>query len=439
MISNERQYKVARSQAAKFERALKEFNELSLIEQGVDPLLIKAQRDALKSQLKDINDEIKQYEALSFGNVTGLSANAVSDLGNKLIETRIAKRMSQKDLANRLGMKEQQIQRYEQERYASASLTRLSEIASALEINFQMELSFEQEGINQNTNLAVREIDLTKFPIKAIKQRHWLDPEVLGLKDAKLDISAAFKTFISAAYENSAPALLRQGARMTSDYDENALLAWKARIVWKARSFAKRLSAIAKFDDLTWLTSLKEFTLDEKGPAFAVEYLKTKGIFVTFEAHLPKTYLDGAALLVDGEVPTIALTLRYDRLDNFWFVLLHELGHIFRHRNLGLRRGFFDNDEVQATETLEKEADEFAKSILLPSELWLSSLVRFTQSEDQIVAFAKENRLSPAIVAGWIRRERADYSIFKELVGYGKVRGSLAQAGLLEASNVSGL
>jgi HTH-type transcriptional regulator / antitoxin HigA len=226
---------------------------------------------------------------------------------------------------------------------------------------------------------------------------------------------------------------------MGNAYDENALLAWKARIVWKARSFIKKPPARIGFDDLAWLRTFKDFTLDELGPVFAVEYLRTKGIFVTFESHLPKTYLDGAALLVDREIPTIALTLRYDRLDNFWFVLLHELGHILKHRDAGLSGGFFDNDEVKATEKLEKEADEFAKSILLPRELWNSSLVRFTQSEDQVIAFARENRLSPAIVAGWIRRERGDYSIFRELVGYGKVRSSLGKAGLLEKSNVGSL
>ncbi|NJL20730.1 MAG: hypothetical protein HC895_07860 [Leptolyngbyaceae cyanobacterium SM1_3_5] len=44
--------------------------------------------------------------------------------------------------------------------------------------------------------------------------------------------------------------------------------------------------------------------------------------------HLPQTYLDGAALLLPDGTPVVALTLRYDRIDNFWFVLLHELGHI---------------------------------------------------------------------------------------------------------------
>ena len=142
--------------------------------------------------------------------------------------------------------------------------------------------------------------------------------------------------------------------------------------------------------------------MSDDGPTLAVDYLRTKGILVLFEGHLPKTYLDGAAFLIDERVLAIALTLRLNRLDNFWFVLLHELGHIIRHRNSGLRRGFFDNDEVKAIDKLEQEADEFAKSLLLPKELWSASLIRFTQSAEQIISFAEDNRISPAIVAGWI-------------------------------------
>jgi len=96
-------------------------------------------------------------------------------------------------------------------------------------------------------------------------------------------------------------------------------------------------------------------------------------------------------------------------------------------------------EAAAAREKAEREADAFAKSVFLPEEKWNSSLVRFTQSTDQIVQFARENRLSPAIIAGWIRRERNDYTIFKELVGHGKVRKSLKEAGLLETSNVTGV
>ncbi|MGA8611756.1 MAG: XRE family transcriptional regulator [Xanthobacteraceae bacterium] len=435
MIKNERQYKITRSQADKFEFALKQFNKLELIKQGLDPILVKAQRDALKSQLQTLKREIENYEVLKSGSVRRLSTTAISELGQKFIEARIAQGLTQKDVALRLNMKEQQVQRYEKEHYASASLERLVEIADALGLVFQLELTLEQPNTN-HTKQSRPNVDLSKLPNKAIKDRGWLksiNPDV-----SKSDLSSVLEAFIAPAVSNLTPALLRQGKRLNADLDDYALLAWKARIIWKARHEGRSIGA-PNFSDLSWLSTFKEFTYQERGPALAVEYLRSKGILVLFEGHLPKTQLDGAALLVDDRIFTIALTLRHDRLDNFWFVLLHEVGHIIRHRESGLRAGFFDNDEVEAVDKLEQEADEFAKSTLLPAELWLSSLIRFTQSEEQIVEFAKENHISAAIIAGWIRRERTDYTIFKDLVGYGKVRNILKDAGLLEAANVSGI
>jgi HTH-type transcriptional regulator / antitoxin HigA len=435
MIANEKQYKISRAQAASFEQAVKEFNELSLIEQGLDPLLIKAQRNALVSQLEELQKEVTQYEALKSGAVRQLSTNTVAELGKKLIEARIAQSLSQKELAERLDMKEQQIQRYEQERYSSASLARLVDISSALDVGFQLELTLSPPDARADERS--QPIELAKLPISLMKKRNWLGIGKRSVRREALDISVAVRQFMSPAIADGARALLRQGTRLEATFDEHALLAWKARIIWKARRKAGEIGK-ASFDDRSWLSSFKEFSLNENGPALAVEFLRTKGILVLIEAHLPQTHLDGAALLVDQTVPTIALTLRHNRLDNFWFVLLHELGHVVLHRNTGLKRGFFDDDQITASEIFEREADEFAKSLLLPEESWRSSLVRFTQSPEQIISFAQENRLSPAIVAGWIRRERGDYKIFGDLVGRGKVRGSLERIGLLEDSNVGG-
>ena len=62
MITNERQYKITRAQATRFGEAIKNFSELKLVREGWDPLLIKAQLDALRSQFEELQNEIKQYE-----------------------------------------------------------------------------------------------------------------------------------------------------------------------------------------------------------------------------------------------------------------------------------------------------------------------------------------------------------------------------------------
>ena len=65
------------------------------------------------------------------------------------------------------------------------------------------------------------------------------------------------------------------------------------------------------------------------GPVKARELLASKGVTLIIERHLPGTYLDGAAMLAENGNPVIGLTLRHDRLDNFWFVLFHELSARF--------------------------------------------------------------------------------------------------------------
>ena len=75
---------------------------------------------------------MREYESLKAGGFQLDGLNVVSDLSILLIKARIAQGLSQKELAERIGVKEQQVQRYEATDYASASLTRIREVASAL-------------------------------------------------------------------------------------------------------------------------------------------------------------------------------------------------------------------------------------------------------------------------------------------------------------------
>ena len=106
MIKNDRQYRITKSQAAKLEQALAREPKRN-DSAKVHPLLRKAQSDALSSQLADLRGEIKQYEALRSGKRTKLNVNSFDDLPQALIQGRIAAGLSQKELAERLGLKEQ--------------------------------------------------------------------------------------------------------------------------------------------------------------------------------------------------------------------------------------------------------------------------------------------------------------------------------------------
>ena len=141
MIKNERQYRITKAQAAKFERALAELSEQSGDDAGVHPLLRKAHEDALRSQLADLHQQLEEYETLQSGELPVLTLSSLEELPLALIKARIASGLSQKDLAERLGLKEQQIQRYEATEYTSASLTRVKEVIKALHIEVQASLT----------------------------------------------------------------------------------------------------------------------------------------------------------------------------------------------------------------------------------------------------------------------------------------------------------
>jgi ribosome-binding protein aMBF1 (putative translation factor) len=133
MIKNERQYRIAKAQAAKFEEALRTFLAESRNDRRTHPRLIKAQKDAMQSQLESLHRELTEYEDLESGNMPPPDLEYISIVPRDLIRARIASGLSQKELAKRLGMPEQQIQRYEAKEYESVSLARISEVAKVLQ------------------------------------------------------------------------------------------------------------------------------------------------------------------------------------------------------------------------------------------------------------------------------------------------------------------
>jgi transcriptional regulator with XRE-family HTH domain/dephospho-CoA kinase len=131
MIKNERQYRITKAQADKFEATIAGL-QVAPENKRIHPKLQKAQIDGLRSQLADLRRELEEYEALRSGRRKVLELNSFEDLPRALIQARIASGMSQEELAKRLGLKAQQIQRYEATDYGAASLARVSDIAKAV-------------------------------------------------------------------------------------------------------------------------------------------------------------------------------------------------------------------------------------------------------------------------------------------------------------------
>ncbi len=212
-------------------------------------------------------------------------------------------------------------------------------------------------------------------------------------------------------------------ARKNAKADAAALDAWCWMVLATARE-ARRTTAYRRGTVTpTLLREVARLSARASGPRDAVALLAGRGIPVVVVPHLPRTYLDGAALKRADGAPVIGLTLRHDRIDNFWFCLLHELAHVGRHLDAGRDEGFFDDLDMPAgDDAAEREADEWATEALIPAALWRDSEARLHPGAGSVIALAQEAGIHPALVAGRVRHERRNFRLLTQFVGGGEVR-----------------
>jgi HTH-type transcriptional regulator/antitoxin HigA len=263
------------------------------------------------------------------------------------------------------------------------------------------------------------EVEWGKFPIKEMQKRGWLDADLAaGMSGEDL-----IRSFFSRTSVSSAPVLLRRSlAGGAASSDHYALYAWIARVLIRAREL-KRPEVRYVSGSITdeFLQQLAKLSRSDQGPLLAQEFLAMKGVVLVIEPHLPKTHLDGAAMLDEDGTPVVGLTLRRDQRDYFWFTLMHELVHVQRH--LGRQgQAFVDDTDSENDDKLETEANILAAEAFIPRHLWKSSDAYRVRRADAINALANSLMIHPSIVAGRIRRETGNYRILKEFFAPGNLK-----------------
>jgi len=173
-----------------------------------------------------------------------------------------------------------------------------------------------------------------------------------------------------------------------------------------------------------FLTYVARLSWSDKGPKLAQEFLAEKGIALVILPNLPSTKLDGAAMQDQEGVPIIGLTIRHDRLDNFWFTLLHELVHVWKHlpdRDVAITDEDLDKNH-EDDDVKESEANRLARNAFIPKSVWVRSEAYLRPSYESVQSLAAQLHISPAIVAGRLRREKTGYALFGKLVGQRQVQ-----------------
>lgn len=141
MITNQREYRITKSWIARFDKELVA-NETRELRPCEDPGMRKVVHDAIASEIETLQRQIDHYERLRDGHITSREITSLRELPSALIEARIAARLTQRQLAERIGVAEQQVQRWEANDYSSVGIDRLQNIADALGVQIHETITY---------------------------------------------------------------------------------------------------------------------------------------------------------------------------------------------------------------------------------------------------------------------------------------------------------
>lgn len=264
--------------------------------------------------------------------------------------------------------------------------------------------------------------------VREMSRRKWIHAVGTSTKNRIAERSNALLEFLTANRSVTTPEYAKfKGRRASvkqSAMDDFATNAWVGYVTHLAHQCEVATAFQPEHIDRKFLTALAQLSVRNNGPALALDAVREIGICVILENGLPGMSVDGASFHLTSQYPVVALTARHDRLDNFWFTLFHEIGHIALHLGNPGDEVFVDSEEVNGANDLEEEAEAnaFAKDSLIPRDIWLRSDAYRLGSEASVRTLAKQLNIHPAIVAGRIRYERRDFRIFNDLIGRGQVR-----------------
>ena len=307
-------------------------------------------------------------------------------------------------------------------------------IARALHEHFGIpaEVLLQEPGASLADPLAGIEWD--RFPVKAMAKLGWI-PKVKDLESRSEElIRDLIRRAGGPAVAGGALYRKNDHARANAKTDPYALKAWCWKVLADANEARPPVSYRSGTITLDFLAQLARLSWADEGPRLAKEFLAQHGIALVAVRHLSRTYLDGAALKLADGTPVVGLTLRYNRIDSFWFCLLHELAHLGRHMDSDGDAVFVDDLTLRETDGArrnlkEAQADQWAEEALVPSAIWDTSEARRNPTPMAVVSLSKALQVHPAIVAGKIRHEQKNYRLLSHFVGTGEVQRQFGFSG----------
>ena len=339
--------------------------------------------------------------------------------GETLAEVLTAKGMSQAELAKRTGRPTKTINEIITGKTAiipdtALQFERVLGVPASFWNNLERQYQETKSRVREEGRMANQVAWVDRFPVKAMRKLGWLS--AASSKIAAVGDLLAF--FGVAGWEEWEQVWLEPTAAFRSSQvfarDDYAMAAWLRQ--------GEREAAEQKtepYDAERWLTTLRHIRAMTKGFCAAqVEELRERcasaGVAVVFTPELPRTRVYGATRWLQPGRALMQLSMRGRKDDQFWFSFFHEAGHIYKH---GKRDMFIDgNDHTVAGDACEREADNFAKTMLLPEKEYTAFVKRSIFSKTEIVQWANTQGIAPGIVVGRLQHDgHISYTFGNEL------------------------
>ena len=242
----------------------------------------------------------------------------------------------------------------------------------------------------------------SKYPLRDMMKRGWIQECDTSLMEMQ----------IARFYESDSVA----HAAKKTNYDAvpPAQLAWLFRVRQLARTISPVAYSEQRLREL--LPKLRAMTIEPEAVADVAAMLLECGVTFVLVEVIGNAKIDGVCLWIDDR-PVIGMSLRLDRLDNFWFVLRHEIEHVLR--GDGKDHAIIDELDSAEGETLEAceiAANTAAAEFCMPVDRLNSFIARKGQfvSERDIVGLAGVVGTHPALVVGQWQRKTGKYQNFRK-------------------------
>lgn len=325
-----------------------------------------------------------------------------------------ARGWSQRDLAFILGCQEQVVNVI-----ISGKRGISSEMAKALgdafavpaELFSNLQRAFDLANARDpNPGIAKRARIQSEYPVREMIKRGWLEDTDASMLEAQM------ARFFNVSSINDVPHI--DHAAKKTNYDEIPAeqLAW----LFRAKQIAKSINVPVKYSEqslMNVIARLKQLLIDPETIKEVPRMLSECGVIFVIVESLPGSKIDGVCFWLD-DTPVIGMSLRHDRIDNFWFVLRHELEHVLC--NHGKSKEIIDYDifENIDTEIVEEEriANTAASNFCVPKNEMDSFVARKSPffSERDMLAFAKIMRIHPGLIVGQLHARTRRYDLFRK-------------------------